>query len=138
MTRPTSRIALILAALTLSLHALAQAPARPTVTLSFDALPEPLASAGYARAISGARPRILACYQTALRTTPNLGGSLSWQLRLSPAGRITSATLLPMAGHVALRTTVANCVRGVLLATPFNSLSTDQVSYVQSVTFAPR
>jgi hypothetical protein len=138
MTRPTSRIALILAALTLSLHALAQAPARPTVALSFDALPEPLATAGYARAITGTRPRLIACYQTALRTTPNLGGSLSWQLRLSPAGRITSATLLPMAGHVALRTTVANCVRSVLLVTPFNAFATAEVSYVQSITFAPR
>ncbi len=138
MTRPTSRLALVTAALTLSLHALAQAPARPTVTLSFDALPETLASAGYARAITGARPRIIACYQTALRASPTLGGSLSWQLRLSPAGRITSAALLPMAGPVALRTTVANCVRSVLLVTPLNAFATAEVSHVQSITFAPR
>jgi hypothetical protein len=138
MTRSTPRIALVTAAFTLSLHALAQAPARPTVTLSFDALPAPLASAGYARAITGARPRILACYQTALRASPTLSGPLSWQLRLSPAGRITSATLLPMAGPVALRTTVATCVRSVLLSTQFNELTTAEVNYVQSITFAPR
>ena len=138
MTRPTSRLALVTAALTLSLHAFAQAPSRPTVTPSFDALPAPLASAAYQRSITAARARILACYQQSLRASPNLGGSLSWQLRISPAGRITSATLLPMTGPVALRATVATCVRGVLLATPLNALSTAEVSYVQSITFAPR
>lgn len=138
MTRPTSRLALVIAALTLSLHAAAQAPARPTVTPSFDGLPAPLASAGYPRAISGARARMVACYQQSLRASPNLGGSLSWQLRISATGRITHAALLPAAGPVALRTAVATCVRGVLLATPFNVLPTDELSYVQQITFAPR
>ena len=138
MTRSTSRLALIAAALTLSLNALAQAPARPTVTPSFDALPAPLADAGYQRAISVARARMVACYQQSLRASPNLGGSLSWQLRIAPDGRIASATLLPSAVAAPLRTTVATCVRGVLLATQLNALSTTEVTYVQSVTFAPR
>lgn len=138
MTRPTSRLALVAAALALTLNALAQAPARPVVTPSFDALPEVLATAGYQRAIVTTRARLVACYQLSLRTTPNLAGSLSWQLRISPAGRITSAALLPMAGPAALRTTVANCVRGVLLATPLNAFATAEVTYVQSITFAPR
>lgn len=138
MPHPTTRLALVSAALTLSLHALAQAPSRPTVTPSFEALPAPLVDAGYQRAMAGARARFIACYQQSLRASPNLGGALSWQLRISPAGRITSATLLPGVGPVALRTAVATCVRGVLLATPFNTFSTAEVSYVQSLTFAPR
>lgn len=109
MTRSTSRLAPIAAALTLSLHALAPAPARMA---------------------AGSQP--------SLRASPTLGGSLSGQLRLAPDGRIIRATLLPSAVAVARRTTVATGVRGVLPATPFNALSTTEVSYVQSITFVPR
>ncbi|MFO0630319.1 MAG: hypothetical protein U0325_32485 [Polyangiales bacterium] len=63
---------------------------------------------------------------------------LIWQLRLTPTGRITSATLLPAAGPPALRTSVALCVRNVLLNTPFNALAQGEVTCLQSFTFAPR
>lgn len=111
-----------------------QPAGRPGIDFPTGELPPVLIEAGYPRALAALRPRILRCYEPALRAPTPISGQVTFELRISTNGGIVGIRQLNAPALTTITQPVlTRCVESVLRGLRLPQVQSDTVTVQQAV-----
>jgi hypothetical protein len=112
----------------------AQPVVRPGIDFPTGELPAALMEAGYPRALAALRPRILRCYEPALRAPTPISGQVTFELRISTHGGVVGIRRLNAPALTTITEPVlTRCVESVLRGLRLPQVQSDTVTVQQTV-----